>query len=66
MGRNEDISNAEIGNFAKSFNRKSPEELLVAIGKGSIKPHQLSKLKPRSTLSFFLDTEGETQTIRCL
>ena len=52
-GRNEDISNTEISNFAKSFNRKSPEEFLVAIGKGSIKPHQLSKLKPRSTLSFF-------------
>ena len=32
-GRNEDISNTEIINFAKSFNRKSPEEFLVAIGK---------------------------------
>ena len=52
-GRNEDISNTEITNFAKSFNRKSPEEFLVAIGKGSIKPHQLSKLKPVQLYHFF-------------
>ena len=62
-GRNEDISNTEIIILQKVLIEKS-EEFLVAIGKGSIKPHQLSDL-PRSTLSFFLDTEEETQTIRC-
>ena len=53
LDKDEDLTNELLINYANRLNRKNPEELLISIGKGHIKPRQLLKLKPRSRLSFF-------------
>ena len=48
-----DISIAELEGYSKKFNRKNPDDFLISIGKGNIRPRELEKLKSKSRLSFF-------------
>ena len=48
-----DISIADLEVYSKKFNRKNPDDFLISIGKGNIRPRELEKIKSKSRLSFF-------------
>ena len=66
LKKDADISIAELEGYSKKFNRKNPDDFLISIGKGNIRPRELEKLKSKFFGILRVDaSNGSSPAIAC-